>query len=345
MYILNGYGIDTDMLPISWTGNVKASYTWFLWQGNSSYSWLLCSTDSALRQLLTELFFKSTTTTINSGTLSNSFKVAYLKHWMRIRNYLDDPSLHTHSSCDCSTITKGNRIRKDHTCAKFSPPIECPLLTDIIFKKGKSARNHPGNIHFRSRLQMKYELERSAFASSVTPEHPCGMEVFGKNTKFTMIKSLVDFFVEEVQKGNLRVLLWNEKQSWWRILTDERTIRKKIDNTVMSCIESTSSPHTEVRPHQHQDLLEPISCFGECNRRDNPQHLEDFARMLTSQGGENSRKRRKLVYNGISGVNAKRSANVHDAEKNFITKQCFGWKPDMLCKALESAIEIQQQIE
>mmetsp|Transcript_1405 Transcript_1405/g.3234 ORF Transcript_1405/g.3234 Transcript_1405/m.3234 type:complete len:319 (+) Transcript_1405:224-1180(+) len=25
-YILHGYGIDTDMLPISWTGNVKASY-------------------------------------------------------------------------------------------------------------------------------------------------------------------------------------------------------------------------------------------------------------------------------------------------------------------------------
>lgn len=263
----------------------------------------------------------------HSGTLSNSFQVAYLRQWMRIRQYLDDPFLHTHSPCDCSNVTKGNHTSKDHTCTKFSRPIECPLLTDILFKKGKSAKNHPGNIHFRSRIQMKYELERSAFAFSVAPEHPCGMEVFGKDTKPAIIKSLVDFYLEEVRKGNLRVLLWNEKQSWWSILTHERTIRKKIEKTVMSCIESTSSPHIEVTLHQHQDFLEPSNCFGECVGRYNPQYLQDFAQILTSQEEENRRKRRKPIYDGIAGVNAKRSVNVRDAEKISSQNSALGEKP------------------
>lgn len=29
-YILNGYGMNPDTLPISWTGNVKVSHTGFL---------------------------------------------------------------------------------------------------------------------------------------------------------------------------------------------------------------------------------------------------------------------------------------------------------------------------
>ena len=46
-YILSGYGIDPDTLPISWTGNVKASLPEFLRKEDSSFSLLTCSTGSS----------------------------------------------------------------------------------------------------------------------------------------------------------------------------------------------------------------------------------------------------------------------------------------------------------
>lgn len=208
---------------------------------------------------------------------------------MRIRQYLEDPSLHN-SPCDgckfCYDNKNNNQTGKAQIC-KLSLPIECPLLTDIIFKKGKSAKKHPGNAHFRSRIQTKYEVERFESSSGTATS----------DTITDIIRSLVDYFYEEVQKGNLRVLMWNEKQSWWGILRDQNIVRKKIENTVISSIDSALSSHAETIP-QYPDLLEPNNCFDGCGGGGHPQYIQDIAHLLRSQGQNNANKRRKLIGNG-----------------------------------------------
>jgi len=166
-YQLNGYGISTDTLPISWTGTVK---------------------------------------------------IGYLKQWMRIREYLEDPS----NSNDPSA------------------PIECPELDDVIFKKGTSTIHHPGNARFRSMIQSMYEYEQSRRTRE--PEGGDGGDGgdFGRSHSHGMndvtdqkVKSLLVFkFLEMFRKNELRALIWNEKYSWWNVVSNEKQIVKKVENMV-----------------------------------------------------------------------------------------------------------------
>eukprot|EP00536_Pseudo-nitzschia_multiseries_P013394 jgi/Psemu1/211550/e_gw1.571.37.1 len=174
-YLLNGYGISTDTLPVSWTGTIKAS------------------------------------------------DIAYLKQWMRTRDYLEDPS-----------------NRNDP-----SAPIECPDLNHVIFKKGTSTIHHPGNVRFRSMIQSRYEYELSR-KNRAAPEqvgvhhnHNTHGDTAAATTTTTnpeddkSIKSLLVAHVMELfQTQQLRALIWNEKMSWWNLISDERQIVKKVENAV-----------------------------------------------------------------------------------------------------------------
>ena len=114
------------------------------------------------------------------------------------------------------------------------------MLSDVLFKKGKSAMNHPGNAHFRSLIQLNYEQKRLASSDHDT-RHTMTNPPCLEQTEDEIIQSLVVHFFDEVQKGKLRILMWNEKRSWWSILSDERLVRKKIENTVISSIKGVYS--------------------------------------------------------------------------------------------------------
>jgi len=254
-YILNGYGISTDTIPVSWTGTVK---------------------------------------------------VGYLKQWLRIRQYLEDPSIFKHR-CD------GRKFCSNNKNCKFLQPIECPRLIDILFKKGKSAKNHPGNEHFRSLIQSKYEqtlYESSRLAFNF--DH-------GTISATQIKESLVAYLFEEVEKGNMRILMWNEKHSWWSILNDERLIRKKIENTVINFIETLFlRPQSlkEVTPKQElsSSIAESNNCF-----------LSVANMLISPEVRENGIKRRKLIANSMSIPNDNPGdSGVSDDEKTLRARDVFG---------------------
>jgi len=255
-YILNGYGISTDTIPISWTGTVK---------------------------------------------------VGYLKQWLRIRQYLEDPYFYKYNICNdskfCSVMCNNNNNNNNNNntskpCnCKNSQPIECPRLNDILFKKGKSAKNHPGNAHFRSQIQYKYEHTVNSITS------------FEPGTAHSITQSLVKHFYEEVQKGNMRVLMWNEKLSWWSILKDERLVRKKIENIVISAGERAystwpMSPHENATPEKKEHSSKSINYLhGFSNLEQGRQQcFQGVASLFGSQRQENGGKRIRLVSNSMSDL-------------------------------------------
>jgi len=146
-YTLNGFGIPTDSLPISWTGNVKTSY---------------------------------------------------LKQFIRVRQVIEH---------DDSFLAPGPLPKMTKTQRQLV--VECPNLNDIIFKKGCSGMQHPGNVLFRSLVQSKYE-----------------------QGNLLTTKSLITATLEEIQQQGLRVLVWNEKESCFLVIRDQQMIYKKIEYLV-----------------------------------------------------------------------------------------------------------------
>lgn len=215
-----------------------------------------------------------------------------------------------------------NVNKTNNILCKYSRPIECPLLTDILFKKGKSPRYHPGNVHFRNQIQIKYELEKIKALSIIHGGRNLnGGEEFELDAATTnMIREfLVEYYCREVQEGKLRVLMWNEKQAWWMNVINEKLIRKKIESTVISSTEIVvrpPSPPEELSPHE-QFPIEPNNCFDRCG---------DIASALGSQGRESGSKRRRLVVNdnNISGVTPMNFENLSDDESMFDAPWCFG---------------------
>ena len=140
---------------------------------------------------------------------------------MRIRQYIEGPEFF-------------NSNKNETSRSVVLPPIECPRLNDVLCKKGKSAKNHPGNAHFRSLVQSKIEEEQYGHIGD-TPKKNMGLTEL-KMASFT--ESLVEVFFNEVKAGNLRVLLWSEKHSWWIVVTNEKQVRKKIGKSVVRILEN-----------------------------------------------------------------------------------------------------------
>jgi hypothetical protein len=148
-YVLQCFGIDTDNLPISWTGTIKNGY---------------------------------------------------VKQWVWIRKYIEDNVSNTTATTTTAATT---------TTSIGSSIIECPQLNDIIFKKGTSASSHPGNVMFKSMIQLKYE----------------------QCTKIPT-KSLIKEIIQKIHEKKLRILFWNEDNQWWSLFDDEKQIYKKIEYIV-----------------------------------------------------------------------------------------------------------------
>ncbi len=224
---------------------------------------------------------------------------------MRIRQYLEDPSLRAQHVCTgckfcCKNHMNSNEPADIVPVCECSLPIACPRLNDILFKKGKSAKPHPGNIHFRNQIQTTYELGQYIYSPDVAALD----ETRGK------IEALVDHFFDKVEKGDFRVLMWNEKFSWWSVLVNENMVRKKIENTVVSVVESESLPRTEI-PMQNTEI-DSNNCF---NRYDSEQPP-----WLAQEDGS---KRRKLASDSqFSSTSSWRFRN-HDDNCSSV-KGCFG---------------------
>eukprot|EP00536_Pseudo-nitzschia_multiseries_P016455 jgi/Psemu1/221401/e_gw1.1120.3.1 len=146
-YILQGYGISTDTIPITFSGTVK---------------------------------------------------VAPVRQWMRVRQYFEEP--YYQDSGESSSI------------------VECPRLSDIVFRQGTNVCSHPGNAAFRALIATKYQDFWDT--NSTKRNH--------KNNTRVFIKGVMD----EIEKSQLRVLSWNDKQGCWKVLKDDSQIYMKIEYLV-----------------------------------------------------------------------------------------------------------------
>ena len=130
-------------------------------------------------------------------SLAGKIKVISLKQWIRVRQVLEQ-DLRT----DSSTSKTEKQSLKDVV-------VECPYSDDILFKRGTSGMFHPGNVKFRSLIQSKYE-----------------------QGDLITTKSLVSAILDEIANQKLRVLAWDEQESWISRIDDKKLIYKKIEYIV-----------------------------------------------------------------------------------------------------------------
>ncbi|VEU38956.1 unnamed protein product [Pseudo-nitzschia multistriata] len=156
-YVLKGYGIPTEQIPISYSGNIKTNE---------------------------------------------------LKRWCATRSIMEDPSLQT--SFDRRNL------------------VEFPRLIDVVFKNGTSAYSNPGNVHFRSLMEWKYE----------ELQHKTQIKLV-RGQKEVLVKHLINGLLEEIEERNLRLLNWNAKDAFWCRLCETKLIRKKLSYIVQEFLEKS----------------------------------------------------------------------------------------------------------
>jgi hypothetical protein len=123
-------------------------------------------------------------------TDSDNIKTKNLHVWMKGRYFIEQAEQDMHSNL-----------------------VDCPALTDVVFKKGTPNISHPGNYTFREILQ-SYSAELSTLSSAA---------------KQTVVTSIID----HVFRNGGRFLEWSD-DGCWVVIRDDPQIRKKVYNSLMS---------------------------------------------------------------------------------------------------------------
>ena len=124
---------------------------------------------------------------------SGTIKTGYLKQWIRAREYQESIS-YLQQPIECRNI------------------VECPKLTDVLFRQGISMIRNPANARVWSLIE---EKQRGRMDTN--------------SQKMIKLKrrELVREVIEEVRKTG-RFLVWNDG-GWWIELVDQELIKMKIE--------------------------------------------------------------------------------------------------------------------
>jgi hypothetical protein len=126
--------------------------------------------------------------TVLPFTDSNNLKTKHLHMWMRGRRVIEQQEQET------------MRIKNRFGCC--ANVVDCPALSDVVFRTGTSNLSHPGNSVFHDMLR------KQADDSQIFP-HTVGM------------------ISEYVTSRNGRFLEW-DSCGYWQIISDPEVIRQKI---------------------------------------------------------------------------------------------------------------------
>jgi hypothetical protein len=136
-------------------------------------------------------------------TDSNNLKTKHLHLWMRGRRAIERRE---------ATMIFNNGI------GDYATPIDCPALSDVVFKAGSSNMSHPGNSVF-------HEMIRNQSSNSqVSPD-------------------IVNMIYENVTRRNGRFLEW-DSCGYWNVVPDPVAVRKKI---YCSCLHAHKSSNAKKR--------------------------------------------------------------------------------------------------
>ena len=155
-------------------------------------------------------------------TWSGAIKTVNVKRFINFQTYIEEK--------DASSIVTTNNTITD-----------CPYLNDILFKKGHTAEHQPGNMQFRSIInsvytqhylqqqqhqQQKQQQQEQLLLVGSSPSPPSAS---ASAVVSVSIKVLVPDIIQKIkQDEHFRVLVWDNNQHWWNILSDPLDYKKHV---------------------------------------------------------------------------------------------------------------------
>ena len=161
-------------------------------------------------------------------TLTGTIKTENVKRFINLRLYVEKE--------DKSTMHNNNRNNNNMLSSSLSSSTitDCPYLMDIIMKKGRpQTEHHSGNIEFRRIVHSIYQQH----LQQQQQNHKHGQPL---STLSLEMNILIPNIINEIKKENVRVLVWNNKKSWWDILVDEEDYRKCIYNSAYHSLKKST---------------------------------------------------------------------------------------------------------
>ena len=158
-------------------------------------------------------------------TWSGAIKTVNVKRFINFQTYIEEK--------DASAIVTTNNTITD-----------CPYLNDILFKKGHTAEHQPGNMQFRSIInsvytqhylqqqqqqQQKQQQQQLLLVGSSPSPSPPSASASASAVVSVSIKVLVPDIIQKIkQDEHFRVLVWDNNQHWWNILSDPLDYKKHV---------------------------------------------------------------------------------------------------------------------
>jgi hypothetical protein len=197
-------------------------------------------------------------------TSTGKIKTIYLKQWLKLRMFLEQPLYNYNQYASSPTSASASESTSNTNRATFL--VECPQLNDVVFRQGTNAMYHPGNVRFRSLIESKQEHDEQLHhqknqKNESKQEHDEQQQLKNKknvpyNTNRSIswrpIKEIVIELMDDVKRNNGRFLIWNDSKDnntagdgggatgggtgpgggCWFTLTDKKQIFHKIEYVV-----------------------------------------------------------------------------------------------------------------
>lgn len=134
-------------------------------------------------------------------TETGAIKTKYIRQWMTMRILMETKKIAESNENSNSGIPSPDII------------IDCPALSDVLFRSGKTTISYLGNIVFRNMLQLHLEKE-----------------IYDVNNGCDDIKkkSIIEKLISDVQARDGRFVVWDKKNVWWKEITELSGARAKI---------------------------------------------------------------------------------------------------------------------
>ena len=296
-------------------------------------------------------------------TWSGSVKNNYQKQWMKLRSFIERERIDYDNNC---------RSQSRQSQSQIPPPpppmliiVECPSVTDVIFRHGTNMSTHPGNVRFRSLIQLKCEeyinkkrdseKQNNVVSSTPSPTYS-GLSVY----QFTTRELVLDL-INEIHTNTLngRFLIWNPLNNnskgaggdgllgYWIELIDKKQIFSKIEYIVNE-FKYSSTKSQSINRHQEHAIQAPPTTTTSTSTATTTStallstkptssrptmtttttHLQSDTSMFESQDG-NKRKRTNTNTNTNNGDNLYKD-NDSSSSLESATTECFGL--DLFCK-------------
>jgi hypothetical protein len=143
-------------------------------------------------------------------SFSGTIKTGYMKQWMRARE-AQESALYLE-------------------LANFRDIIECPQLSDVLFRQGISLIWNPGNAWVRTLIEKMHKKQKEAESDKQVKQKR---------------RQIVFYIIKEVSQFN-RFLVWNEG-GWWNEIFDREQLILKIEYLIKEVRKSKREESPELK--------------------------------------------------------------------------------------------------